>query len=82
MTLTFDLLISESMPAEVLPYSTCVQSLVLIARLVFLERGHTRGTGTLTRTPLITQPRIGYVAGMHDKIDFINRQGTMCGVVV
>jgi len=41
VTLTFDLLPSGSMHAEVLPYSICVPSLVQIALVVFLlERGH------------------------------------------
>jgi len=43
VTLTFDLLTSESMLAEELPWSICVPSLVLIAEVVFLlGRGHTR----------------------------------------
>jgi len=50
VTLTFDLLKSELMHAEVLPRSLCVPSLVSIARVVFLlERGHTQSaTQTVT----------------------------------
>jgi len=41
--LTYDLLTSGSMRAEVLPYGSCAPSLMLIAQLAFLlERGHTR----------------------------------------
>ena len=50
MTLTFDLLTSGSMHAELLPWSICVPSLVLIAQVVFLsQRGHTPLPHTQTR---------------------------------
>ena len=58
VTLIFDLLTSGSLHAELLPYSVCVPSLVLIAQVVFvLERGHThRQTDKVTDS---TISRIG-----------------------
>jgi len=59
MTLTFDLLTSGSMHAELLPWSICVPSLVLIAQVVFLvgcEHTDTQ-TNTQSQTPLINLPR-------------------------